>query len=257
MGQAAVAAAKAVNYYNAGTVEFIVDPTNSTLRQGSGQAFYFLEMNTRLQVEHPATELVTGIDLVHWQIRVAAGESFPFAQSHFTQRGHAIECRIYAEDPVNGFLPSTGKLLQYIEPRGPGIRVDSGFTVDDEVTHFYDPLLAKLIVHAENRESAIQRMQTALREFIVHGVVANIDFLQAVLSHPDFTSGKVSTRWVESSLESGGLLLENQEQLPTLHLIAAALADLTTANRQSSIEDSNDPDPYSPWKNPNGFRLGE
>ncbi|HEX2996717.1 MAG TPA: acetyl-CoA carboxylase biotin carboxylase subunit, partial [Anaerolineales bacterium] len=163
MGRAAVAAAQSVGYYNAGTVEFIVDP--DTLK------FFFLEMNTRLQVEHPVTELVTGLDLVHWQIRVAAGEPFPFTQSQLTQRGHAIECRVYAEDPTSGFLPSTGKLLQFIEPRGPGIRVDSGFTGGDEVTHFYDPLLAKLIVHAEDRPSAIQRMQAALRDFVVHGVV--------------------------------------------------------------------------------------
>ncbi|MEO8355475.1 MAG: biotin carboxylase N-terminal domain-containing protein, partial [Chloroflexota bacterium] len=151
MGEAAVKAAKAVGYFNAGTVEFIFDPDLSSLRHGSGQAFFFLEMNTRLQVEHPVTELVTGLDLVHWQIRVAAGERFPFPQSHFTQRGHAIECRVYAEDPANGFLPSTGRLLQFIEPRGPGIRVDSGFAAGSDVTHFYDPLLAKLIVHAEDR----------------------------------------------------------------------------------------------------------
>ena len=259
MGQAAVKAAQAVGYYNAGTVEFILDPTNSTLRQGSGQAFYFLEMNTRLQVEHPITELTTGLDLVHWQIRVAAGERFPFTQSHFTQRGHAIECRIYAEDPANGFLPSTGKLLQFIEPRGPGIRVDSGFTAGDEVTHFYDPLLAKLIVHAEDRESAIQRMQAALREFIVHGVITNIDFLQAVLAHDDFAQGKVSTRWVETNLESDGAtapLSVMQELAPALHIIAAALADLTITNPKSTIANSNEPDPYSPWKNPNGFRIG-
>jgi acetyl/propionyl-CoA carboxylase alpha subunit len=246
MGEAAVAAAKAVNYYNAGTVEFILDP--DTLQ------FYFLEMNTRLQVEHPVTELVTGLDLVHWQIRIAAGEHFPFAQSHFTQRGHAIECRVYAEDPANGFLPSTGKLLQYIEPRGPGIRVDSGFTVGDEVTHFYDPLLAKLIVYAENRETAVQRMQAALKEFIVHGVITNIDFLQAALSHPDFANGKISTRWVEMTMESNGLPLDKQEQPLTLHILAAALADLTIANRQSEIENRNEPDPYSPWKNLTGFR---
>ena len=248
MGQAALIAARAVDYYNAGTVEFIVDPNSST--------FYFLEMNTRLQVEHPVTELVTGLDLVHWQIRVAAGEHFPFQQSHFTQRGHAIECRIYAEDPANGFLPSTGKLLQYIEPRGPGIRVDSGFIAGDEVTHFYDPLLAKLIVHSENRDAAIQLMGAALREFIVHGVVTNIDFLQTVLHHPDFAKGNVSTRWVENNLESDSLLSALQERTPVLHIIAAALADLTIVNRQSSIKNPNDPDPFSPWKAASGFRIG-
>ena len=253
MGEAAVKAARAVGYYNAGTVEFIFDPDLSS--------FFFLEMNTRLQVEHPITELTTGLDLVHWQIRVAAGERFPYQQEQITQQGHAIECRIYAEDPANGFLPSTGKLLQYIEPRGPGIRVDSGFTVGDEVTHFYDPLLAKLIVHAENREIAIQRMQAALRDFIVHGVTTNIDFMQNVLSHSDFAAGKVSTKWVESNLESilesRSLLLEKRQQAVGLQsLIAAALADLTIVNRKSSIENLTESDPYSPWKSANGFRIG-
>ena len=251
MGQAAVAAAKAVGYYNAGTVEFIIDPDTLTLRRGSGQEFYFLEMNTRLQVEHPVTELVTGIDLVHWQIRVAAGEPFPFTQSHFTQRGHALECRIYAEDPTNGFLPSTGKLLQYIEPHGPGIRVDSGFTAGDEVAHFYDPLLAKLIVYAENRDAAIQRMQAALREFVVHGVITNIDFLQAVLSHPDFTNGQVTTRWVDTNFKWTPPVEPSFESL-----IAASLADLSMPGVKSQVPESNEIDPYSPWKNPNGFRIG-
>jgi acetyl-CoA carboxylase biotin carboxylase subunit len=260
MGEAAVKAARAVNYYNAGTVEFIFDPILST--------FYFLEMNTRLQVEHPITELTTGFDLVQWQIRIAAGEHFSYSQEQLAQHGHAIECRVYAEDPANGFLPSTGKLLQYIEPRGPGIRVDSGFTAGDEVTHFYDPLLAKLIVHAENRETAIQKMQAALREFVVHGVVTNIDFLQDVLSHPDFANGQVTTRWVESTfLESDSLLSMSQEHTltgtgapglqkkPSIEsLIAASLADLTIASRKSEIANSNEPDPYSPWKNPSGFR---
>ena len=241
MGQAAVAAAKAVNYHNAGTVEFIVDP--DTLH------FYFLEMNTRLQVEHPVTELVTGLDLVHWQIRVAAGEPFPFSQAHFTQRGHAIECRVYAEDPASGFLPSTGKLLQYIEPRGPGIRVDSGFTVGAEVTHFYDPLLAKLIVHAEDREAAIQRMQAALREFVVHGVVTNIDFMQALLSHPDFAYGEVTTRWVETNFNWSPPPEPSFESL-----IVASLADIAVTNSASQVSSSNEIDPYSPWKTANGFR---
>lgn len=249
MGEAAVKAAKAVGYHNAGTVEFIFDPTTSN--------YYFLEMNTRLQVEHPITELTTGLDLVHWQIRVAAGEHFPYQQDQLSQHGHAIECRIYAEDPASGFLPSTGKLLQYIEPRGPGIRVDSGFRAGDTVTHFYDPMLAKLIVHAENRETAIQKMQAALRDFVVHGVVTNIDFLQEVLAHSDFANGKVSTRWVEQNLESDSLLSSSREQAPGFRaIIAAALADFTIANRKSEIGNPNEPDPYSPWKNPSGFRLG-
>jgi acetyl/propionyl-CoA carboxylase alpha subunit len=185
-------------------------------------------------------------------------------QSHLAQRGHAIECRIYAEDPANGFLPSTGKLLQYIEPRGPGIRVDSGFNAGDEVTHFYDPLLAKLIVHAENRQTAIQRMQAALREFVVHGVVTNINFLQALLSHPDFAHGEVTTRWVEANLESDSSLapparagvLSNKEQAPPLHILAAAIAERTIVNQKSPIENRNDSDPYSPWKATSGFRIG-
>jgi len=246
MGEAAVKAARAVNYFNAGTVEFIVDP--DTLK------FYFLEMNTRLQVEHPVTELVVGLDLVQWQIQIAAGEKFPFTQKDFSQRGHAIECRIYAEDPAGGFLPSTGKLLQFIEPCGPGIRIDSGFAAGSEVTHFYDPLLAKLIVHGENRAVATQRMQSALKDFVVHGVITNIDFLQDVLVHPDFSNGKITTRWVEKNLESGSLLPSLQKQASASHMIAAALADFTIGNQKSEIVNSNEPDPFSPWKNPSGFR---
>jgi len=245
MGEAAVNAARAVNYHNAGTVEFIFDPRPSTFDL---QPFYFLEMNTRLQVEHPITELTTGLDLVQWQIRVAAGERFPYSQEQLTQRGHAIECRVYAEDPANGFLPSTGKLLQYLEPRGPGIRVDSGFRAGDEVTHFYDPLLAKLIAFGESRETAIQKMQSALRDFVVHGVTTNIDFLQDVLAHPDFSAGEVSTKWVESQPRW------SQPDLSFESLIAASLADQAIVSRKSEIVNQNEPDPYSPWKNPNGFR---
>ena len=241
MGKAAVAAAKAVGYYNAGTVEFIVDP--DTLR------FYFLEMNTRLQVEHPVTELTTSLDLVHWQIRVAAGERFPYSQKQLSQRGQAIECRVYAEDPANGFLPSTGKLLQFIEPHGPGIRVDSGFTAGDEVTHFYDPLLAKLIVHAEDRETAIQRMKGALKDFIVHGVVTNIDFMQAVLAHDDFAQGKVSTRWVETNFNW------TPPSEPSFEaLVVASLYEIAVPGSRSQVPGLNGPDPHSPWKNPSGFR---
>ncbi|MBI3173739.1 MAG: acetyl-CoA carboxylase biotin carboxylase subunit [Chloroflexi bacterium] len=236
MGAAAVAAAKAVNYFNAGTIEFIVDP--NTLK------FYFLEMNTRLQVEHPVTELVAGLDLVQWQLRIAAGEPFPFTQSDFRQRGHAIECRVYAEDPAGGFLPSTGRLLQFIEPRGPGIRVDSGFRAGDEVTHFYDPMLAKLIVHAEDREAAIRRMQAALREFVVHGVTTNIDFMGDLLAHEDFHNGQVTTRWVETKFGW-------QAGEPTVEaLVAAAVVEL---GQKSQVEGQS-VEAYSPWKVASGFR---
>ncbi len=245
MGEAAVKAARAVNYYNAGTIEFIFDPQLST--------FYFLEMNTRLQVEHPITELVTGLDLVHWQIRIAAGERFPYTQEQLTQRGHAIECRIYAEDPAGGFLPSTGKLLQYLEPRGPGIRIDSGFRAGDEVTHFYDPMLAKLIVYAENRNTAIQKMQAALRDYVVHGVTTNIDFLQALLSHPDFAKGNVSTRWVEDNFT-----WQPPAEPPLAALAAAALAEIAAPFKQESASRpssaAHEYDPYSPWKTLSGFR---
>ena len=255
MGQAAVAAAKAVYYHNAGTVEFIFDPRPSTLRQAQGNAFdlqpsfFFLEMNTRLQVEHPVTELVTGLDLVHWQLRIAAGEEFPFTQDDLHQRGHAIECRVYAEDPANGFLPSTGKLLQFIAPHGPGIRVDSGFATGDEVTHYYDPLLAKLIVHAGSREDAIRRMKNALKDFIVHGVVTNIDYMRVVLETDDFMQGKVSTNWVETNFGDW-----NTPQ-PELHaLIAAALADVVFVGGKTQSAVSNETDPFNPWKQTGSYR---
>lgn len=241
MGAAAVKAAKAVNYSNAGTVEFIFDPTLST--------FYFLEMNTRLQVEHPVTELVSGLDLAQWQIRVAAGEPFPFKQSNLTQRGHAIECRLYAEDAAGGFLPSTGRVLQFVEPRGPGIRVDAGIAAGSEVSHFYDPLLAKIIVSAENRESAIRRMRAALRETILHGVTSNLDFLQAILAHPAFAEGKIHTRWVETEFNW------QPAEISIEAFIAAALADSVIENRQSKIENPHEPDPFSPWKSGSGFRV--
>ncbi|MBK6792574.1 MAG: acetyl-CoA carboxylase biotin carboxylase subunit [Anaerolineales bacterium] len=241
MGEAAVNAAKTVGYYNAGTVEFIFDPKT--------QQYYFLEMNTRLQVEHPVTELVTGLDLVHWQIRIAAGQKFPFSQSDLHQHGHAIECRVYAEDPTTGFLPSTGKLLQFIQPQGPGIRVDSGFAAGDEVTHFYDPLLAKLIVHAGNREDAIQRMQNALNDFIVHGVVTNMDYMHAVLETDDFKQGKVTTRWVETKFGEWSI---PQPELNAL--IAAALADVVFIGGKAQPAVSNETDPFNPWKQTGNYR---
>jgi 3-methylcrotonyl-CoA carboxylase alpha subunit len=240
MGQAAVAAAQAVGYSNAGTIEFLVDPET--------RKFYFLEMNTRLQVEHAVTEMLTGLDLVHWQIRVAAGERFPFRQQDLTRRGHAIECRVYAEDPAHDFMPSTGRLLQLIEPRGPGIRVDSGVEPGGEVSHFYDPLLAKLIVQAEDRPAAIQRMQAALKDYVVHGVVTNLEFLQDILAHPDFQSGMVSTTWVEDVFKW------SPPAIPSDALITAAVADLAVTPAASPSGAAPNTDPYSPWRSAGGFR---
>jgi len=219
-------------------VEFICDSRLSD--------FYFLEMNTRLQVEHPVTEAVTGLDLAAWQIRVAAGEPFPFKQEDLSQRGHAIECRLYAEDAAGGFLPSTGRILQFIEPRGPGIRVDSGIVTGSEVTRFYDPLLAKIIVHAESREAAIRRMRAALRETVLHGVTSNLDFLQAILAHPAFVEGKIHTRWVETEFDW------KPPEVPIETLIAAAVSEVSGI--RSHVSGTNEPDPFSPWKSGSGFR---
>ena len=190
MGAAAVQAARAANYTNAGTIEFLVDRERN---------FYFLEMNTRLQVEHPITEAVTGIDLVQAQLLVAAGEPLPFSQAQITQRGHAIECRIYAEDPANHFLPSIGKVLRAVEPVGPGVRVDAGISTGAEVMLHYDPRMAKLIVWGQNRADALGKMAWALEHYIVLGVTTNIPFLLAVIQHPVFPAGEATTHFFEEN----------------------------------------------------------
>ena len=188
MGQAAIRAARAAGYYNAGTVEFLVDQE---------RRFYFLEMNTRLQVEHPVTELVTGLDLVKLQVEIAAGERLPFSQEQVTWRGSAIECRIYAEDPYNDFLPFPGKLTRLTRPLGPGIRLDGcvyeGWTVPME----YDPLLAKLAVWAANREDATERMIRALREYDVGGIRTNLGFFRQILEDPEFRAARLHTGFIE------------------------------------------------------------
>ena len=241
MGQAAVRAAQAVGYVNAGTVEFIFDPESGD--------FYFLEMNTRLQVEHPVTEMTTGLDLAQWQIRIAAGEPLPWQQETLTGRGHAIECRLYAEDPAGGFLPSTGRLLTVRWPSGPGVRVDAGVQSGGEVSHHYDPMLAKIIVHAEDRPAAIRRMITALRETVVHGVRTNLAFLLDVLAHPDFRAGRVDTRWVERTFPAW-----QPAEPPPEALLAALLGGQQTAVRAAEGGQPAQTDPYSPWKQ--GVRLG-
>jgi 3-methylcrotonyl-CoA carboxylase alpha subunit len=243
MAAAAVRAAGAVGYENAGTVEFIVDP--DTLE------FYFLEMNTRLQVEHPVTEAVTGLDLVHLQLRVAAGEALPFTQADITQRGHALECRVYAEDPARGFLPSVGPLLKVVEPRGPGVRVDSGFESGDAVSQHYDALLAKIITHGATRAEALRRMRAALAGYHVLGIVTNAAFLRALLAHPVFEAGEATTRFVDEHFAEW----RPAQALPVEALAAAALAEHLgrgAANGRAPGEGSN----YDPWGEGDGFRIG-
>ena len=213
MGAAAVAAAQAVNYVNAGTIEFLVDEAHN---------FYFLEMNTRLQVEHPVTEWVTGLDLVKWQLRLAAGERLPFSQADLSQRGHAIECRIYAEDPANDFLPDVGPVLQLIEPTGPGVRVDTGIKTGAEVTVHYDPMLAKLIVFGESRDDARQKMRWALQQYIILGVTTNIPFLREIMAHRAFHQGLTTTNFIEQHFDGW----QPEGGAPDMALIAAALAEL-------------------------------
>jgi acetyl/propionyl-CoA carboxylase alpha subunit len=191
MGAAAVTAAKAVGYVNAGTVEFI-------FRDGD---FYFLEMNTRLQVEHPVTELVYGIDLVAEQLRIAAGERLTLTQEEVTPRGHAVECRINAENYARGFLPSPGQVTGYHEPAGPGVRVDSSLIGPGPVSANYDPMIAKLIVHAPTRTEALDRMRRALLEYVITGIHTNIAFHMAVIADPDFRAGNYSTAFIEQHPE--------------------------------------------------------
>ena len=192
MGEVAVRVARAANYTNAGTVEFLVDQRKN---------FYFLEMNTRLQVEHPVTELVTGLDLVHLQIRIAAGEKLPLRQEDVQIRGHAMECRIYAEDPDNNYFPSPGKITLLLEPSGPGIRTDSGMYEGWMVPMDYDPLLAKLIGYGSDREQAIARLTRALDEYFVGGIKTNIVLFRRILADPDFRAGKLDTGFLDRLLQ--------------------------------------------------------
>ena len=190
MGEAAISAARSVNYVGAGTVEFLLD------KEGE---FYFLEMNTRLQVEHPVTEMITGLDLVEWQLRVAAGETLPRAQDELSINGHAIEARLYAEDPANGFLPAAGTALLWQVPEAPGIRVDHGLLANQEVSSFYDPMVAKVIAHGKTREEARRKLVWALMQTQILGFPSNREFLCAALNHEQFRSGDFSTAFIESN----------------------------------------------------------
>jgi len=216
MGETAVRAASAAGYVNAGTCEFLLDRDSN---------FYFLEMNTRLQVEHPVTELVMGIDLVQWQIRIAAGERLPFKQEDIVPRGWAIECRITSEDPANGFLPSTGTISYLHVPGGPGVRWDGGIEVGSEIGLYYDPMLAKLIVHAPTREAAIDRMHRALLELTIEGVDSSRDFQLRVMEDSEFRSGAIEIQWLERRLDSLTNSKPPAELTRTAAIVAALIAD--------------------------------
>jgi acetyl-CoA carboxylase, biotin carboxylase subunit len=196
MGEVAVRVAQAVGYTNAGTVEFLVGQQENDQQKN----FYFLEMNTRLQVEHPVTELVTGLDLVHLQIRIAAGERLPFAQDDVQIRGHAIECRVYAEDPDNNYFPSPGKITLLLQPSGPGIRRDSGMYEGWTVPMDYDPLLAKLIGYGTDRDQVISRLTRALDEYFVGGIKTNLSLFRRIMRHPDFRAAKLDTGFLDRML---------------------------------------------------------
>ena len=231
--RAGALAARAASYSNAGTVEFLADV--------SDQSFYFLEMNTRLQVEHPVTEEVLGVDLVRAQLLVASGEALPWAQRALTPRGHAIEARVYAEDPARGFLPQAGRLLLYREPRLPGVRVDSGVGEGDDVPVHYDPLLAKVIASAETRDQAIARLSVALRSFPILGICTNIPFLLRVLDHPRFRSGTADTGFLDAEAVSLAELPEDRE-LPA-HVRAAVDAHLGDPSAATGS-----PRSWDPWE---------
>ena len=222
MGETAIAAARAAHYVNAGTCEFLLD------RDG---AFYFLEMNTRIQVEHPVTELVTGLDLVQWQIRIAAGETLPVS-GVLTPRGWAIECRITSEDPANGFLPSTGRIEHLHVPSGPGVRWDGGIETGSEVGLFYDPMLAKLIVHAPTRDMAIARMHRALLELTIDGVETSREFHLRVMEHPDFRSGNISIQWLEQHLAELTAPAAPEHAIRAAAIAAALLAERDRSARR-------------------------
>jgi acetyl-CoA/propionyl-CoA carboxylase, biotin carboxylase, biotin carboxyl carrier protein len=243
MGTAAVEAARAVGYTGAGTVEFIVDAEPGG--RGGGIDFFFLEMNTRLQVEHPVTEMVTGLDLVELQVRVAAGEPLPLTQDDVVLDGHAIEARLYAEDPARGFLPQTGTVLGLREPAGPGVRLDSSLAVGSVVGTDYDPMLAKVVAWGPDRDTARARLVGALGHTAVLGVPTNTAFLRALLTDPDVVAGRLDTGLIERRGEA----LTAAEPVPPSVYAAAALYELLEDEPAGPVVDR--------WDVPDGWRLGE
>ena len=246
MGESAIKSAQAIGYQGAGTVEFLLDVDGS---------FYFMEMNTRLQVEHPVTELITGQDLVEWQLRVAAGEVLPKTQQELAIKGHAFEARIYAEDANNNFLPATGK-LNFLQPpvESDHVRVDTGVRQGDEVSVFYDPMIAKLIVWDENREKALQRLTKALSEYRISGVTTNIDFLYNLATCPAFVHEDIDTGFIEKHQSD---IFHADEQTLADELPIAALYLVLSLAERAKAKAAYTSDPYSPWNNTNAWRLNE
>jgi 3-methylcrotonyl-CoA carboxylase alpha subunit len=246
MGEAAVAAAKAIGYSNAGTVEFIAEQDGR---------FYFMEMNTRLQVEHPVTEMITGLDLVELQIRVAAGQGLPFSQPQLKFEGHAIEARIYAEDPQRDFLPSTGKLVHVaFPPESAEVRVDTGVEPGAEITPLYDPMIAKLIVRGADRDGALARLRQALDEVEIVGVKTNVAFLRRIAGSRAFSNAELDTGLIERNRAE---LFASDKPVESDLLAAAAFAELAEEQRVARERAATSGDPYSPWDRVDGWRLNE
>lgn len=249
MGEAALQAARAINYQGAGTVEFLFDPSASEENN-----FYFMEMNTRLQVEHPVTEMITGQDLVSWQLKVAQGEDLPLSQQDLSIRGHAMEVRIYAEDPDNEFLPTTGKLEQVQLPKliENQVRLDTGVTQGDEVSPYYDPMIAKLIVWGQDRQQCLSTLQQALQQYQIAGVTTNLSFLRRVLAVDAFAKGDVSTRFIEEFHDE--LMIDSA--IKEHHLIAGVCHHMLTRKSQGQTRSASN-DGQSPWHGLQSFRLNQ
>lgn len=238
LGDAAVNVAKACDYHNAGTVEFIMDENGE---------FFFLEMNTRLQVEHPVTEMITGLDLVEWQLRIAQGDELSLQQEDLSMQGHSIEVRVYAEDPDNNFLPDTGLLVSYQPPKGPGVRVDDGMTENMEVPVYYDPMIAKLVVHAETRDKAMDRMVRAIEEYEITGCKTTLSFGKYVMQHEAFRTGQFSTKFVEAHFE-GAIMEDPDEETALTAALMAFQWQEKNETQQAALEQLNQQTRRSAWK---------
>ncbi len=246
MADAAVRAARASGYTNAGTVEFLLDSSGD---------FYFLEVNARLQVEHPVTEMISGYDLVELQLRVALDERLPFEQEHVQPRGHAVECRVYAEDPARGFVPSTGDLTAYEPPMGPDIRVDSGVRLGTSVTPYYDPMLAKVITWGRTRDAALDRMEWALGRFVILGVTTNVSFLSDIVRHPQFRAGHLHTSFLDEHTIDGRF---GDVVVPDEAIFAAVIGDRAISSQVSSAGPGLNAGSahLDPWQSIDSWRIG-